>query len=113
MAVQSTNIPPKEVVNYTKQTQTTSTGHERDGELNSGLDLPLLISNLFWNHYSNLPLNYFNEQDFHLQSPVVIVNFTVFFHFVTFELLHIQLFVICELIRYLHNTTHYTDIINQ
>ncbi|XP_030753672.1 cytoplasmic dynein 1 intermediate chain isoform X9 [Sitophilus oryzae] len=30
--VQSTNIPPKEVVVYTKQTQTTATGHElRDG----------------------------------------------------------------------------------
>ncbi|XP_044261705.1 cytoplasmic dynein 1 intermediate chain isoform X16 [Tribolium madens] len=28
--VQSTNIPPKETVLYTKQTQTTATGHERD-----------------------------------------------------------------------------------
>ncbi|XP_060527104.1 cytoplasmic dynein 1 intermediate chain-like isoform X6 [Cylas formicarius] len=32
VAVQSTNIPPKEIVTYTKQTQTTATGHElRDG----------------------------------------------------------------------------------
>ncbi|KYB25072.1 Cytoplasmic dynein 1 intermediate chain-like Protein [Tribolium castaneum] len=31
--VQSTNIPPKETVLYTKQTQTTATGHERDGKL--------------------------------------------------------------------------------
>ncbi|KAJ3619443.1 hypothetical protein MTP99_005124 [Tenebrio molitor] len=30
VAVQSTNIPPKETVLYTKQTQTTTTGHERD-----------------------------------------------------------------------------------
>lgn len=30
--VQATNIPPKETLVYTKQTQTTSTGgHERDG----------------------------------------------------------------------------------
>lgn len=30
--VQSTSIPPKETLVYTKQTQTTSTGgHERDG----------------------------------------------------------------------------------
>jgi dynein intermediate chain len=32
VAVQSTNIPPKETVLYTKQTQTTTTGHERDDE---------------------------------------------------------------------------------
>jgi dynein intermediate chain len=32
VAVQSTNIPPKETVLYTKQTQTTTTGHERDGK---------------------------------------------------------------------------------
>lgn len=32
--VQTTNIPPKEVVVYTKQTQTTTTGHDvRDGKL--------------------------------------------------------------------------------
>ncbi|XP_008198665.1 cytoplasmic dynein 1 intermediate chain isoform X20 [Tribolium castaneum] len=38
--VQSTNIPPKETVLYTKQTQTTATGHERDDEynLNPGLE---------------------------------------------------------------------------
>ncbi|XP_044761816.1 cytoplasmic dynein 1 intermediate chain isoform X20 [Coccinella septempunctata] len=30
--VQTTNIPPKEVVSYTKQTQTTASSHERDGE---------------------------------------------------------------------------------
>lgn len=31
--VQTTNIPPKEIVVYTKQTQTTATGHElRDGK---------------------------------------------------------------------------------
>ncbi|KAK9737827.1 Cytoplasmic dynein 1 intermediate chain 2 [Popillia japonica] len=30
VAVQSTNIPPKEVVLYTKQTQTNTSGHERD-----------------------------------------------------------------------------------
>ena len=31
-SVQATNIPPKETLVYTKQTQTTSTGgHERDG----------------------------------------------------------------------------------
>lgn len=31
--VQTTNIPPKEVVVYTKQTQTTTTGHDvRDGK---------------------------------------------------------------------------------
>ncbi|XP_008198669.1 cytoplasmic dynein 1 intermediate chain isoform X24 [Tribolium castaneum] len=34
--VQSTNIPPKETVLYTKQTQTTATGHERDGEDEEG-----------------------------------------------------------------------------
>ncbi|XP_068912754.1 cytoplasmic dynein 1 intermediate chain isoform X21 [Tenebrio molitor] len=40
VAVQSTNIPPKETVLYTKQTQTTTTGHERDDEynLNPGLE---------------------------------------------------------------------------
>lgn len=32
VAVQSTNIPPKEVVLYTKQTQTNTSGHERDGK---------------------------------------------------------------------------------
>ncbi|XP_031358112.1 cytoplasmic dynein 1 intermediate chain isoform X6 [Photinus pyralis] len=31
VAVQSTSIPPKETVSYTKQTQTTTSGHERDG----------------------------------------------------------------------------------
>ncbi|XP_055389732.1 cytoplasmic dynein 1 intermediate chain isoform X4 [Condylostylus longicornis] len=31
VSVQTTNIPPKEVVVYTKQTQTTVSGHERDG----------------------------------------------------------------------------------
>ncbi|XP_068912758.1 cytoplasmic dynein 1 intermediate chain isoform X25 [Tenebrio molitor] len=36
VAVQSTNIPPKETVLYTKQTQTTTTGHERDGEDEEG-----------------------------------------------------------------------------
>lgn len=31
--VQTTNIPPKEVVTYTKQTQTTNSGHDvRDGK---------------------------------------------------------------------------------
>lgn len=31
--VQTTNIPPKEIVVYTKQTQTTTTGHDvRDGK---------------------------------------------------------------------------------
>lgn len=30
VAVQSTSIPPKEIVSYTKQTQTTPSGHERD-----------------------------------------------------------------------------------
>ncbi|XP_018334900.1 cytoplasmic dynein 1 intermediate chain-like isoform X2 [Agrilus planipennis] len=30
VSVQSTNIPPKETVLYTKQTQTTTSGHERD-----------------------------------------------------------------------------------
>uniref|UniRef100_A0A1Y1KNA7 Cytoplasmic dynein 1 intermediate chain n=1 Tax=Photinus pyralis TaxID=7054 RepID=A0A1Y1KNA7_PHOPY len=30
VAVQSTSIPPKETVSYTKQTQTTTSGHERD-----------------------------------------------------------------------------------
>ncbi|XP_074034815.1 cytoplasmic dynein 1 intermediate chain short wing isoform X27 [Leptinotarsa decemlineata] len=35
--VQTTNIPPKEVVVYTKQTQTTTTGHDvRDGEDEEG-----------------------------------------------------------------------------
>ncbi|XP_045470746.1 cytoplasmic dynein 1 intermediate chain isoform X5 [Harmonia axyridis] len=29
--VQTTNIPPKEIVSYTKQTQTTASSHERDG----------------------------------------------------------------------------------
>lgn len=32
VSIQTTNIPPKESVMYTKQTQTTTTGHERDGE---------------------------------------------------------------------------------
>lgn len=33
VSVQATNIPPKETVVYSKQTQTTSTGgHERDGK---------------------------------------------------------------------------------
>lgn len=32
VSIQTTNIPPKESVMYTKQTQTTATGHERDGE---------------------------------------------------------------------------------
>ncbi|XP_049766016.1 cytoplasmic dynein 1 intermediate chain-like isoform X3 [Schistocerca serialis cubense] len=31
VSVQSTNIPPKEIVTYAKQTQTAHTGHERDG----------------------------------------------------------------------------------
>lgn len=41
VSVQATNIPPKETVVYSKQTQTTSTGgHERDDEynLNPGLE---------------------------------------------------------------------------
>ncbi|XP_018566269.1 cytoplasmic dynein 1 intermediate chain isoform X3 [Anoplophora glabripennis] len=41
VAVQSTNIPPKEIVVYTKQTQTANTGHDvRDDEynLNPGLE---------------------------------------------------------------------------
>lgn len=34
VSVQATNIPPKETVVYTKQTQTqNSGGHERDGEI--------------------------------------------------------------------------------
>lgn len=32
MSVQSTSIPPKETVTYTKQTQTAHTSNERDGE---------------------------------------------------------------------------------
>ncbi|XP_018566272.1 cytoplasmic dynein 1 intermediate chain isoform X6 [Anoplophora glabripennis] len=37
VAVQSTNIPPKEIVVYTKQTQTANTGHDvRDGEDEEG-----------------------------------------------------------------------------
>lgn len=32
VSVQSTNIPPREMVTYSKQTQTASSGHERDGE---------------------------------------------------------------------------------
>lgn len=32
VSVQSTNIPPRELVTYAKQTQTVSSGHERDGE---------------------------------------------------------------------------------
>lgn len=32
VAVQATNIPPKETVVYTKQTQTATSGHDRDGE---------------------------------------------------------------------------------
>ena len=31
VSVQSTSIPPKETVTYTKQTQTTHTSNERDG----------------------------------------------------------------------------------
>ncbi|XP_063227692.1 cytoplasmic dynein 1 intermediate chain isoform X5 [Bacillus rossius redtenbacheri] len=31
VTVQSTSIPPKEMVSYTKQTQTATSGHERDG----------------------------------------------------------------------------------
>ncbi|PNF37523.1 Cytoplasmic dynein 1 intermediate chain [Cryptotermes secundus] len=31
VSVQSTNIPPREMVTYAKQTQTVSSGHERDG----------------------------------------------------------------------------------
>ena len=32
VSVQSTSIPPKEMVTYTKQTQTAHTTHERDGK---------------------------------------------------------------------------------
>ncbi|XP_063906445.1 cytoplasmic dynein 1 intermediate chain isoform X5 [Zophobas morio] len=39
VAVQSTNIPPKEMVLYTKQTQTTTSGHERDGSSSSSSPL--------------------------------------------------------------------------
>ncbi|KAI4460225.1 dynein intermediate chain [Holotrichia oblita] len=39
VAVQSTNIPPKEVVLYTKQTQTNTSGHERDGSSSSSSPL--------------------------------------------------------------------------
>ncbi|PNF37518.1 Cytoplasmic dynein 1 intermediate chain [Cryptotermes secundus] len=40
VSVQSTNIPPREMVTYAKQTQTVSSGHERDDEynLNPGLE---------------------------------------------------------------------------
>ncbi|XP_065156918.1 cytoplasmic dynein 1 intermediate chain isoform X19 [Atheta coriaria] len=40
VSVQNVNIPPAEVVHYTKQTQTTASGHERDDEynLNPGLE---------------------------------------------------------------------------
>lgn len=32
VSIQTTNIAPKETVMYTKQTQTATSGHERDGE---------------------------------------------------------------------------------
>lgn len=41
VAVQSTNIPPKEVVLYTKQTQTNTSGHERDGKFFFNVFVPL------------------------------------------------------------------------
>ncbi|XP_069674921.1 cytoplasmic dynein 1 intermediate chain isoform X6 [Periplaneta americana] len=39
VSVQSTNIPPREMVTYTKQTQTASSGHERDGSSSSSSPL--------------------------------------------------------------------------
>ncbi|KAJ9582737.1 hypothetical protein L9F63_022919, partial [Diploptera punctata] len=37
VSVQSTNIPPREMVTYTKQTQTLSSGHERDDSICLGI----------------------------------------------------------------------------
>lgn len=52
--VQATNIPPKETLVYTKQTQTTSTGgHERDGAYchrGEGSWCSLLLPYLPYNH---------------------------------------------------------------
>ncbi|XP_023703766.1 cytoplasmic dynein 1 intermediate chain isoform X3 [Cryptotermes secundus] len=39
VSVQSTNIPPREMVTYAKQTQTVSSGHERDGSSSSSSPL--------------------------------------------------------------------------
>lgn len=46
VAVQSTNIPPKETVLYTKQTQTTVSGPERDGKLVYFFKAPIYPSNI-------------------------------------------------------------------
>ncbi|XP_008198663.1 cytoplasmic dynein 1 intermediate chain isoform X19 [Tribolium castaneum] len=46
--VQSTNIPPKETVLYTKQTQTTATGHERDAHATDYYDEYNLNPGLEW-----------------------------------------------------------------
>ncbi|KAF2894488.1 hypothetical protein ILUMI_11688 [Ignelater luminosus] len=48
VAVQSTNIPPKETVLYTKQTQTTSSGHERDAHATDYYDEYNLNPGLEW-----------------------------------------------------------------
>lgn len=52
--VQTTNIPPKEVVLYTKQTQTTATGHElRDGKFRLFIWLEKFLLLV-------IPLNYYH-----------------------------------------------------
>lgn len=55
VSVQATNIPPKETVLYTKQTQTTSSGGgpERDGKLPQGvfgLRLIVVWSSIFFTY---------------------------------------------------------------
>jgi hypothetical protein len=52
VSVQSTNIPPREMVTYAKQTQTVSSGHERDGEYEPALfctEVPLVSFVRFFN----------------------------------------------------------------